>query len=802
MTDLKFAVRQLLKHPLSNSVIVMTVAVLVAMVSTLYATTLEAHLKKLPFKEPDQLLRFWRVGKGKPSPQFPAAVFLELKRHLTLFEHIGGIRGAESKTLTGWGDPRSLHGKSANASILEMSGVAPLHGRLFSKADESPGSRVVILAHHAWLKVFDGAEEIVGKTITLNNQDHYVIGILSPDMDDTCLAPYGTPDFWMPSDFSPGSENVEMMLSIFGRLKEGVTRQQAEAELESVSVRVENERPLEDWEKSSGGSHYSHSRALPLGESLGGYRGLAGDDLVAYGLGGLLIGGVVFIASFNVVGLLLGRMVGRTREIALRYSLGASRRNLVSQILVEIVLLSVLGGIVGLMLALWFVGVARVHRMELVFEPKLYGIALGSSVLLGLAMGIVPALRGTSANLMLALKDGGLTVLGVRRHRTRSIIACGQIFLATLLICVTGLSFHSFVSSTRFDPGFDSEHMATVSHYSPRKDVYATPEERVALARHVRDQLAAVAGVREVAVASPQLDQWSRPEVVYLSGENRRIDVDVIGCSSNLFDVLNVRLLGGSAFNTSGDTTTPQAVVNQMFVDQFLDGKNPFDVTFRWSRYSDSVFNVVGVVTDRPPLQLGVPPKPEIFVPYGFSDKYSSYQFWISTLPGAASVESALTETVRDIDPAQPPRPASVFSKELSNQRSNLRDIVVGVSLWSLGALFLAVFGIYGLIASMVIERTREIGIRATLGASRTNVTALFVRRGLGLILIGMLPALGVAFVVARFLPPEFHMVTRASSPLVYLEVALATLAAGLFACGTPARRAAKVDPMVALRAE
>jgi putative ABC transport system permease protein len=819
MNDLKFACRQLLKAPGFTSVAVLTLALGIGANTAIFSVVNAVLFRPLPYPEPGQLVHLRADHGGSPSTHIDSATFVEAKAQSQSLTRIAAYSGGDM-TLTGAGVAERIVSGSVTTDFFPLLGIQPMLGRHFTQEEDTPGGpKAVILGHSLWQSRFGGDADVVGRTITLNEQSHTVVGILPAHFQ------YPEPfQLWTPlalgdtgGTFVIHGEGM-MLLKVIARLKPGVTLEQAQAELQTIAQRIQSG----EGTVTRGGEGRGEG-----GEGGGGVLTLVGlhEQVVGEVKGALLIllGAVAFlllIACANVANLLLARAAARQREMAVRAALGAGRWRVARQLLTESVLLSLAGGGLGLLLA--FGGVRALGQWSDVSLRAMQGVGIdawvlaftfGVSVITGLAFGLAPAVQAWRTDLNAALKVESRGDTGGQRHRLRHLLVVSEVAVALVLLIGAGLLIKSFSRLLDVDPGFRTEGVLT---FQAALTGEKSSARKVHDIERILEKLETLPGVQAAAVTdSLPLTPFNRIAVVDVEGRPpidvnrlRRGELKVTPISRptvsfDYFSAMGIPLKSGRTF-TSQDARSAAGVVmvNEAFEKGFFPGQSALGKRIRLLGSSAETPwpTVVGVVSDVRQSGLAGDIMPEVYS-LDLGDVGDALSFVLRSTGEPAGLFSAVRATVADVDPNQPLHNVMTMEQRLADTTTSRRLNSALLGGFAAVALLLAVLGIYGVMSYAVTQRRREIGVRMALGAQRSDVLGLVLRRGLRLTLLGVAIGLVGALALTRYLSSLLFEV-RPTDPLTFAVIPLILAAAALLACWLPARRAARVDPMVALRTE
>jgi putative ABC transport system permease protein len=805
LNDLHYALRGLLKKPLFAALTIVTLALGIGANAAIFSVVNGVLLRSLPYPEPDRLMRVWtynpRQGFDKDVAPYPN--FADWRSQSRSFEQLAAFAGA-SFSLTGAGDPAQLRGATVTPSFFPALNVQPLLGRWINEQDATPGhEQVVVLEHGLWERRFGRDRAIVGRSVQLNGQPYEVIGVMPPAFDYpenaafwVPLAPVGQAGAYMRS-------RTAFWLDVIGRLRSDVTQAAAQAEMDTIARRLEQQYP--DANAGQG------IRLTSLHEETVGdvRRGL----LILLGA----VGCVLLIACANVANLLLTRATGRQKELAIRVALGAPRRRLLGQVLTESVVLALAGGVAGLFLAAWGVAALQssaptnIPRLsDIVIDARVFAFTFAVALVTGLIFGLVPAWHSASATQADALKEGGRAGSeGARGRRVRHVLAVVEVAIALVLLIGAALLVRSFAAIARTDLGIDPRNVLVLTIELPRQKY--TEGARVAqFFEQLSERLAALPGVRSVGVGSSIL--LSRlPQSSTISIEGRPVSRDDVNIpvpydtvTNGYFATLSIPLSRGRFFSAEDTPTAPgRVLVNESFVHRFFPGADPIDkrVTFDNPQNKDAQWlTIVGVVADTRRGGVDRAPWAELYFNLQQSPD-RRLNVLVRTAGDPRALARAAQEQVWRLDPGQPVTSVRTVEELVARGQANRRFTMAMLGAFALVALALAAVGIYGVIAYSTQQRTQEIGIRVALGATRGTVMRMVLSDALKIGAMGVAIGIAIAAALTRLLAGLLFGVS-AHDPLTFAVVPIVLLAIAVLASWIPARRALAVDPMIALRAE
>jgi predicted permease len=814
--DLRIAFRSLRQRPGFSAIAVLTLALGIGAVTAIFSVVNGVLLQPLPYRDADALV----LVRGSWNTQAKAALSLaeywDLRERQRSFERVAAFADGSS-SLTGRGTAERLRTGYTSAEMFPLLGVSAALGRTFGPEDDLPGRPpVVVLSDGLWRRRFGADPAVVGRVLTLDDAQATVIGVMPPGFQLPLHFTGSPAELWAPLQLDPAADRNERgwhFLDVVARLRPGVAVEAADAEVGALMTAMREQYPGE-YHPTFGG----HAYALG-GEVVGDVRpGL----LALLGAVGLLLA----IACANVASLLLARGEARQREIAVRAALGAGRGRIARQLLTESALLAVAGGLLGLILAAWggramvLAAPPTIPRLSAAgIDGWVLGFALLATVCTGLLFGLAPALHSARADLAGALVEGGRggTAGGLRQRFRRGLVV-GQIALALVLLTGSGLLVQSFLKVRGVDPGFDPEQLLTARlELSPVR--YRTSDQRRAFFRELMARLEAIPGVQSAGAARAlpmtgqlEIGDWSFLQEGKFSDPPVPTDytpADWQVVTPEYFRTMRMPLLQGRGLEEGDRLGAPGAlVVNQTLARQvWPDG----DALGRRVRLgggpSDSVWRtVVGIVGDVRHRGLSAEPRPEMYLPYdqfpaGTMAALPSLYLAVRTSGDPAALAPALRAAVSGLDPDLPLAEVQTMEQSLGSWAAERRLTMLIVSGFAAAALLLGAIGIYGVMAHLVVHRTREIGIRIALGAVPREILRLVLSQGAWLAGLGIAAGVLGAFAVTRLIGGLlFHV--RPTDPATFVATAVLLAAVAAIASVVPALRATRVDPIDALRAE
>jgi putative ABC transport system permease protein len=800
--DIRYAVRVMVRTPLFTATVVLTVAIAIAANATIFTVVNAVMIRSLPFAEPSRILQVAEKNDKLNLPIFSASVlnFLSWREQTQSFEQLAGV-GNATFTLSGNGEPEQLTGNPISPALTHVLGTRMLAGREFRADEEKPGgAAVAIIGEGLWKRRFASDPALVGKTISLNGTPTTIVGIAPAS-----LKLIGGGDLYTPLIIDPSKElRLNHVITVFGKLKPGVTPQQAQAEMDTISARVGKQYPeVRYW-----GIHL-----LSLFDTF------VGADLKT-GLLVLLVavGFVLLIACANIANLLLARAATRQKEMAVRTALGATRGRLIRQLLVESVVLSILGGVAGLLGA---VAAVRVLTRSLpdgtlpfpnvAVDSTVLWFAFALTIATGLLFGLAPAWRIATAKANDGLKEAGRGSTGGIRSWLRDGLAASEVALAAILLIGAGLLMQSLANLQRVRLGFDSSGLMTFQ-LAPPVPQYPLADKGPDLYHALIENLQSIPGVRSAAVCSGipfGAGNYARHPMITTEASvlppGTAVPIDWRSVSPGYFDTMRIPLLRGRTF-TDADVRTALLVmiVSQSTAQKFFGDADPIGKALRPSAKPELAYTIVGVVGDIRDQALNQQ-TPTLY--YGLQQRGTWPLMDVVVRSDARTDGSAeallpsIRQRVHDLDAGLALANVNTMDQWLSNSAAQPRLNTVLLASFAIVALVIAAIGIYGVLAYSVNQRTREIGLRIALGATPRSVLQLIVGQGMKVVLIGVGIGLLGGLALGRAVSSLVFGVP-VHDPATFSFVAIVLTAVALAACIIPARRAARVDPMVALREE
>jgi putative ABC transport system permease protein len=807
--DLRYGVRLLAKQPGFTLVAVLTLALGIGANSAIFSVVNGVLLKPFSFAEPEQLVVLWErcLSQGLPRMVVSPPNFADWRAQNQVFQDVAAYRAQDFNLLDG-GEAERVRGLRISATMFSMLGVRPLLGRDFQPDEDKPGTpNTVIISNGFWQRRFGANPAVIGQSLTLGAERATIIGVMPPDFDfppPIAFRGEARPvqiELWTQLRYAlEQNQRSAHNLFVLARLKDGVPLARAEADLQGVTQRLARDYP----QSNNGWDAY----LVPLHEQV------VGDVKTALWLLPAAVLFVLLIACANVANLLLVRATGRQRELAIRSALGAGRLRLIGQMLIESTLLALLGGALGLGLA-----AAALRLIALLAPPNIYRLNAVSldgrvvvftlliSLLTALLFGLAPAWQTSRISLVTALKEGSAGASdGAGRHFMRNLLVVAEVALALLLLVGAGLLIKSFIRLQTVPTGFEPEHLTAVTINLPRTS-YPDRQTRLSFTERLLPGLAALPALQAVAFSSNlPLDVGLQGTEFKLEGQpvtpGRKLHTQVSIVSPGYFRALGTPLLRGRDFSASDNTDAPGVVIiNSHLAQQYFPGQDAVGKRVDMGFRTGTPLEIIGVVADIRQESLQAGWYPAMYLPYAQSPTTLPLILLLRSASDPATVVSAVRQQVRELDAQLPVYDVKTMNQVLSTAVARPRFVTVLLGVFAAVAVLLSAIGIYGVMSYTVAQSTRELGIRLALGAQPTDILRLVVGQGLLLVSLGLIGGLIGAFGLTRLMTSLLFGVT-ATDPLTFVGVAALLIVVTLLACYLPARRAAKVDPMIALRYE
>ena len=795
--DFRFSLRSLLKRPGFTAIALLALALGIGANTAIFSLVNAVILQPLPYRDPDRLISVYGTRNRSTQGSVGPTDFLDYRSQNKTFEQFAASGSLMlPMNLTGSGEPERLNASIITGNYFDTFGVRPALGRGFSLENEKTGQdHVTVLSHAFWQTRFGGDPNIVNKTINLDGKAYEVLGVMPAEV----VLPQPA-QLWVPINFDADPEmkmrNARFLRGI-GRLKEGVTLDQAQTDTDLIAAQLEQQYP----DSNTGWS----LRLIPLREILvGGSRTML---FILFGA----VGFVLLIACANVANLLLVRAAARQKEIAMRTALGASRLRIIRQMITESLLLAIFGGALGALLAvagvklLVSLGEDNIPRTANVkIDATVLAFTLLISLATGLLFGLAPAIRTMKENLVDALKDGirGGSEATVK-NRTRSLLVVFESAIAVMLLIAAGLLIRSLVALQNVDPGFDPNNVLTLRVDLPRQK-YNTPEKASNFFEQLETRVAGLPGVEAVGLITDlPLSGEARDMPYRVEGRPATSDiafVDFRRVNKNYFSAMRIPLRRGRNFTEQEVRQSDKAiVVSQAFVDSVFPNEEALgNRLIIWSGIRNEPYEIIGIVGDTRYQSLQGEPSATMYVP---TRELLFVNLVIRTQGDPLSLVGGVRKEVNALDPDQPIAAIRPMTEWVAMSAAGARYRTTLLGLFALLAMILAATGIYGVMSYSVAQRTQEIGVRMALGARPLDVLKLVVRQGMMLALIGVIVGLAGALALTRVMSSLLFGVTE-RDPITFVAVAALLIVVAFISCFVPAHRATRVDPLIALRCE
>ena len=808
LQDLKYGIRMLVKNPGFTAIAVIALAPGIGPTTAIFSVVNAVLLKPLPFVEPSQLLMVYETnlqrGFNRGTMSYPN--FADVRDQNQVFEKMSSYHSGDF-ILTGRGEPLRLQGAVVNADLFPLLGVKASLGRTFLPDEDKPGSvRVVVLSNRLWRNHFNSDPGVVGNSLVLDGKNFTVVGV----MPEGFQFPVQNEPVELWSTIAGEASGEDPMTSHRGahymnaiaRLKPGVTIEQARADLETIAGRLEQQYP--DTNSHRGVFIESALESLVTDVRLA--------LLVILGA----VGCVLLIACANVANLLLARATSRHKEMAIRAALGASRLRVMRQLLTESIFLAILGGSIGLLLALWgtsllvsIIGNDVPRSAEIGIDGRVLGFTLLVSLLTGVVFGLVPALHSSKTDLTESLKEGGRgSTEGSRRNTMRGALVIIEVAIAVVLLAGAGLLIQSLLRLQHVNPGFNPKNVLSFSLGLP--EVKYSTQKQIDFFNEIISRIESLPGVQAASAVLPLPLGSDRIRITFET-EGRSIPRSELPASEyravalNYFRTMGIPLLKGRDFDERDSRQSTQViVVNEDFAQRFFPGDDAIGKHIKpgMSNGEDKPAwrEIVGIVGSVHHLSLSSEPTPEYYVPHT-QMPFDSMTIVARTEGDPRALISAVQREVRALDSELPVYNIKTLEEYVAASVAQPRFNTVLLAIFAGIALVLTAVGLFGVMSYTVRQRTHEIGIRMALGAAQTDVLKMVVRQGMTLAGIGMGIGLAGAYFLTQLITSMLFGI-GATDPLTFVAISVVLAIVALGACFVPARRATRVDPMVALRYE
>jgi len=796
--DLRFGVRLIRKNPAFSAVVILTLAVGIGANTAIFSVVNAVMLRSLPFKDADRLVRLDESNPERGWPQFSASHpnFLDWRDRNQTFTAMAALTGASINLGTA-GEIEVVNARAVTSDFLTVLGTTPLIGRNFLPEEDKPGgnARVAILTYGSWQKRFGGESDVVGRALTINDNPFTIIGVLPETFD------WGTNnELLVPLAPDPKRNRGDHRLLVIGKLKEGVSQEQALADMNTIAAQLAEQYPDSNkgWVVASQG-FYDWFVPEPIRRSLLLFLGA--------------VGVVLLIACSNVANLMLARASARQKEMSIRIALGAGRARIGSQLLVEALSLSIVSGIAGLGIALLItkalksMNPANLPRLdEISIDRRVLLFSLLISLLTGVLFGLAPAIHAARTNLADMLKEGGRSIAGGKMpQRIRSVLVIAEVALSVALLVSAGLLLRSFWRVQNIDPGFKPDRLLTARINLPRNR-YQDGPPAWGFYKRLLEETSALPGVQSVGITSGvPMGGGNTAGEVRIEGQSTAPDGTKPSADWRIVSPGYFRTMGipirGREFDDRDGPDSLAAIISEEMARRFWPNEDPIDKSVGLVSMGDKPFRIIGVAGNVKTVGLESDANPVAYVPTAYASLWNPMNVVIRTAGEPTNQVAALRSTLRNVDPNVPLYDVRTVDGLVSDSLGSRRFTMFLLLAFAAAALLLACVGLFGVMAYLVSQRTHEIGIRLALGARPGDVFRLVIGRGMAMAAAGSTLGLGGAWMFGRVLESLLFqvattdLVTLVSAPVMLLAVAL-------LACYVPARRAMRVDPMVALRYE
>jgi putative ABC transport system permease protein len=815
LQDIRYSFRALIKTPAFTAVAIVVLALAIGANTAIFTVVNAVLIRALPYPNPDRLVMLWETNPrfqiGIDTLPVTPGTFMDWREQSSVFEHVSAL-GTGRFNLSGSGEPERISGATVSANFFRLMGIEPRLGRAFQDDEERPGgNKVVVISYALWQRRFGGAEDILGKPMTLDGESYTVIGVAPEGFQFPRAGelPYfvgvsSATELWRPmiqSEDFISKKRANHQLTVIAKLKPGVTREQAQAEMTAIASRLEQAYPEDQG---------IGAKAVPLSEQVVGNSRIA--LLVLMGAVGL----VLLIACANVANLMLTRASGRRKEVAIRIALGASRGHVIRQLMSEALLLSLASAIAGTLLSLWGVkamlaltGKSLPRLNEVTVDPTVLGFTVAIALLTSLFFGLTPALQASKINLVQTLKDGSRGQSGGRgANRVRGALVVAEVALSLVLLIGAGLMIKSLAQLLEVDPGFKTDRALTMN-IALLGSKYPSANQQISFFDEVRHRVEVLPGIESVGlISSAPLSGGVYAGGFSIEGReprsaNEDFSADRRMISPEYFNALKIPLIKGRYFTErDNQASTGVAIVSDSWARRFVPDDDPIgkriklggrDSTRPW-------LSIVGIAGDVRDTALESDARPCVYLPYS-QFPASSMSLVVRTAVDSKALVPAIRSEVWATDKDQPVTDVKTMDEYVSDSVSPRRANALLLAVFAALALALASIGVYGVMAYSVLQRVREIGIRMALGAQRSDVIRLIVGSAMTLVFAGVGIGIASALALSRVLSSLLYGVS-ATDPMTFALISVLLVSAALLASYIPARRATKVDPMIALRHE
>jgi len=797
LQDLTFGLRWLRKHPGFTALSVLTLAAGIGVNTAMFSVVYAVLLKPLPYAEPERIVWMTESGPEVTNRWVSYPNFVDWRSRSQTFEAMSTFRGW-SVNLTGADHAENINSRMVTAGYFKVMGATPQLGRDFTEADDQPGAApVTIISHSFWQQRFGGDPNVVGKSVTLDDKGYTIIGVMPEN-----FVHQGPPPLWLlmgPMNWQTHTRDVRIAGSVIARLKPGVTIEQARADVNGVAQQLFQENPV----ANAGADKVT---VVSLQENI--TRNVGTALKILFGAVAL----VLLIACANVANLLLARAATRRKEFSVRAALGASRWRIIRQLLIESLLLATAGGAIGLIFASWTMSLLQkvahetVPRMNYIeIDGRVLAFNIGATLLTGILFGLAPALRFSKTDLQETLKDSASTTTDVQGKKLRSALVVSEVAVSVALLVGAGLMVKSLMVLLKSDNGFDPNGVLTMELKVSRSR-HRQPAQLSRLLHQVIDTVQAQPGVEKATISAALpgfADGWQndiQPEGYRALDPGEMINVDWSIVSADYFQTMKIPLLQGRTFTRDEDENgRPVVIIDDNLARRFWPNENAVGKHLKYG--GPDWHEIIGVVSEVRAYGSQTKPLIKMYTPLGGSPQRNTTLSIRYQNIDPEALTAAVTRAVEALDKDVPIAEVATFQNLLAREASPRRFNAGLFAAFAVLALVLAATGVYGVLSYSVSQRTHEVGIRMALGAGRHDVLRLFMGQGMVLVLLGLVLGLAGAFALTRLMSSLLFGVST-TDLTTFVVVALGLVVVGLFACYIPARRATKVDPLVALRYE
>jgi putative ABC transport system permease protein len=805
--DLRFGARGLLKRPTFTAIVILTLALGIGATTAIFSVVNTVILRPLPYQNAERIVAIEEFVLGGQKSQVTPANFLDWRAQNRVFEHLAAIHTRQAN-LNLSDQAERVDIAITSADFFSVFGVEPLRGRLFLPGDEQAGhAPVAVISNTLWQRNFGGDPQLVGKTISLDGKSYVVVGIAPPGFNYPDKTEAWLPPLRLAPELNERMDVTQVrglgFLSAVALLKPGVSLSQAASEMDTITSRLRQQYPD------------TNNRRFDRVVSL--HKHLVGNTTTMLWLLFGAVGFVLLIACANVANLLLARSASRQKEMAIREALGASRWRVMQQVLTESILIALAGGALGLGLAWW--SVALIVKLlpqdfpragDISVDWRVLGFTLGASVLTGILFGLAPAIQLSGVETQESLKESGRGTAGSRRrNRLRNLLIVSEVALSVVLLAGAGLLFRTFMQLQSVDSGFDPQKVLTV-RLAPSGPHYKTDADYSTFFAQVLQRIGSIPGVRSAGLINTlPLDKGptasfrieGRPPVTpdkWPSANYRSISPDY-------FRTMKTPMIEGRGFTEQdNDQSSRVIIINQALARENFANEDPLGKRINFGGIENNGqpvwWEIIGVAADVRSLELREEASPDLYFTYR-QDVFAGMNVVVRTAVEPQSVASAVRFAVAEVDRNTPVSDIKTMEHVVSESVTQPRFNLFVLAVFGFIALFLSAAGIYAVTAYSVAQRTHEVGIRMALGAQRIDVLKLIVGAGMSLITGGIIIGLAASIVLTRMLKSLLFGVS-ATDPLTFAAITFALAGVAFLACYIPARRATKVDPLVALRYE